>query len=135
MAEVLNDGLSSYLREQAAVPFEWGLHDCATFVLGWLDWRCGKRALGAWLGQYQDEASCSSFIAQNGGFADIASGFFARHYGFGLAAPRAGNPVFAEFKGVRAMGLRVNERDVALRTRNGLLVTARARVLNEWGPE
>lgn len=130
MAEIL----SGYLTRMAGRPFVYGTDDCATFVLGWLDIAHGRNALAAWRGMYVDEASCEAFIAANGGFAAIASAFFVEHYGLAPSAPAAGQPVYATFKGISAMGLRVDNDRMALRTRAGVLITARATVSHEWGP-
>lgn len=129
MAEVLN----AYLAEMAGRPFRYGEDDCASFVVGWFDRFTGNIALPQWRGQYSDAASCGAFIAAHGGFSEIASGFLGKHYGAVRASPQPGNAVLARFKHAEAMGLRVDDRRVALRTERGLLVTHRATVTDEWG--
>jgi len=129
MAEVL----SEYLAEMSGRPFVYGADDCATMVIGWLDRLYGRRALDKWRGLYSDQAGCEAFIAELGGFESIATKFFAEHYDLARSGPGNGNPVFAFFKGVYAMGLRIDARSVALRTKAGLMITSRATVVAEWG--
>jgi len=128
MAEVL----SEYLRAAAARPFVWGKDDCATFVIAWMDRQFGSNVLPLWSGLYDSAAGCSDYIERNGGFIAAAKAFSA-HFPLAEASPKPGNVVLAMFKGTEAMGIRVDDRDVALRTHHGLIVTARVHVLAEWG--
>jgi len=130
MAEIL----SAYLRDAALRPFAWGEDDCATFVIKWFDRAIGPEAIDLWRGQYADRAACEAFIARGGGFVRIASEFLRNNYGLREgAATAAGNAVYARYKGIDAMGLRLSGDEVALRTEAGLLLTRRAAVHAEWG--
>lgn len=129
MAEVLSD----YLKDMAATPFQYGENDCASFIVGWFDRVAGKTALSAWRGRYSDGLSCEQYISRHGGFAAIAQGFLGDHFGAARCAPKPGNAVLALFKTTKAMGLRVDASRVALRTHNGLIITKRVEVIDEWG--
>lgn len=128
MAKVLTD----YLGNASLLRFEWGVSDCATFVLAWLDAQTGMAGRHAWAGRYHDEMSCEDFIAAGGGHAAIADDFLHRHYMIYRGMPGPGNPVLTNFKGRDAFGLRVDDRLIALRTEKGVLLTPRAEVKAEW---
>lgn len=125
-------GLSQYLAETARTPFQWGSADCATFILGWFDSLSAATRAHLW-GGYSDEAGCDAFIASFGGMENAARLFLNGWYGAAPAAAQPGNAVVCDFRGVKAMGIRVNGRQIALRTARGLLVTHRATPLAEWG--
>lgn len=129
MAEVL----TGYLGETARLPFTWGVHDCATFVLRWLDRQTGIAGAAAWFGRYSDEATCDAFIAAHGGYEAIADDFLWRHYKIERGRSDAANPVFVKFKDRTAFGLRVSPSQIVLRTLRGVVITQRATVLAEWG--
>lgn len=127
--------LTDYLAECAGRKFAYGTHDCATFVAGWLDRATGLDGLSAWLGQYHDELSCAAFIAAGGGMVPIADAFISSRYGMARTmTPRAGNPLVVDYRGNRAMAIRVSERDVAMMmSADRLIVTPRVTVIAEWG--
>jgi hypothetical protein len=132
MAEVL----SEYLRRQAAEPFAYGASDCSTFVVGWLDLVTGITAMDKWLGRFSDRESCEAFIENSGGMGAIAAEFLAAHYGIGPRAAAVGNVVLAKLVNIHAMGIRVTlDGKVALRMPAGLMITQRADIVAEWGPQ
>lgn len=127
--------LTRYLVEAAGQDFMWAERDCAIFVAEWLDRLTGREGVADWRGRYHDEASCAAYIAANGGMVAIADAFIGTHYGMTrTAAAGEGNPVVVDYGGRQMMGLRVDGRDIAMRSEKRLFITPRAMVLAEWGP-
>ena len=123
-----------YLRVAAAATGKFGVTDCATLVIGWLDNVTGRDGMSEWAGRYHDEQSCEAFIAGGGGYERIADDFLRETYGVARASvPADGNPVLARFAGTLAMGLRAPGGVVAMRLQRGLIMTRRTEVVAEWG--
>jgi hypothetical protein len=129
MAEVL----SNYLSNMAAEPFSYDGRDCMAFAVGWFDALTGKDALAIWRGRYRDADGCRAYAEANGGIAAAALAFLAEQHGARAAKPRPGNVVLARFRDSEAIGIRVDEARIALRTERGLVITHRARPVAEWG--
>lgn len=125
-----------YLRVAAAATGKFGVTDCATLVIGWLDAVTGRDGMSEWAGRYHDAESCQAFITDGGGYERIADDFLRKTYGVSRAsAPADGNPVLARFAGTMAMGLRAPGGVVAMRLQCGVIMTRRAEVLAEWGQQ
>jgi hypothetical protein len=64
----------------------------------------------------------------------IADAFITSRYGMARTmTPRAGNPLVVDYRGNRAMAIRVSEHDVAMMIADRLFVTPRVTVIAEWG--
>lgn len=129
MAQVLAD----YFADMAATPFRYGQDDCASFVVGWFDRVTGRDGLSSWRGRYAGAPDCQAYISRHGGFQAIAASFLGDHYGAARCLPKPGNAVLARFNDTEAMGLRLDDERIAMRTERGLLITHRAAILDEWG--
>ena len=129
----MGSGLSQYLQEAAKTPFQWGSADCATFVLGWFDRLSARTRAHLWAGAYDTEEGCAAWSARQGGYSAIAKAFLGGWYDARPCEPKPGNAVCCRYRGTEAMGIRVDGRQVALRTKAGLLITHRVEVLAEFG--
>lgn len=58
--------LAGYLAEHQGRPFTWGVRDCNTVALGWLDIMAGTSELAAVLDQYSTEAEARQFQLEYG---------------------------------------------------------------------
>jgi len=63
--------LASYLSEAAAEPFEWGHHDCCTFIAGWAKRVTGLDPAAPWRGAYCSEAMAEAIVRQGGGLGPV----------------------------------------------------------------
>ena len=125
--------LPAYLAAEAAKPFAWGLNDCATLAIGWADKCQGLDGLARWRGWYASADQCEAFIAANGGFEAIATGFVRCVYDLAEAPPQPGNALVAKVNGVTMMGLRIDARLAAFRSEaHGLITTRYFEPLKEW---
>lgn len=83
--------LSDYLRAAAERRFEWGTHDCGTFVWGWVEAATGVDALAPLRGRYTTARGCLC-VMRRLGHANLLSAAEAGATAAGLA-PLCGDPV------------------------------------------
>lgn len=71
--------LADYLGAAAAVPLEWGRHDCALWAATWARACSGNDAVSTWIGKYTTEQGAAREIRRRGFtcVADIADAHFA----------------------------------------------------------
>jgi hypothetical protein len=126
--------LEDYVSDAASKSFVWGLSDCASFAIGWLDICCNSNALPKWLGKYFTEKECKMLIAENGGFFAFADKFITSNYGLTLTSkPEVGNVLLADIVGREHLALRLNGGMIAtVLSPSGLRLTRRFKVLAEW---
>lgn len=127
----MGPGLSDYLQEAGKQPFQWGSADCATFVLGWFDRLSTTTRAHLWAGAYDSEEGCAEWCKAQGGYAAIADAFLGGWYGAKRAASKPGNAVLVNYRGTEMMGIRVDDRSVALKSLH-VMITRRATPLAEW---
>lgn len=58
--------LFAYVDQAKDLPFEWGVHDCATWVADWRQVATGQDAAQAWRGQYRTERGALRQIKRAG---------------------------------------------------------------------
>lgn len=58
--------LFDYVGKAASLPFEWGVHDCATWVSDWRQIATGQDAAIAWRGKYRTERGALRQIKRAG---------------------------------------------------------------------
>ena len=122
-----------YLADVARQDFAWGESDCCTFAIGWLDRVTGKDGMAARHDALRNEAACRAHLTANGGLAAVAGDFISKVYGLAQAAPAPGNVVVVRGLGEELLGIRVSDRDIAMRTSSRLMITSRATIVKEWG--
>lgn len=64
--------LSDYLAAAARRPWEWGEHDCCTFMAGWVISRGHSDPMAFMRGRYDSERSALRRIVSNGGLVELA---------------------------------------------------------------
>lgn len=58
--------LFNYIEESKDIIFEWGVHDCATWVSDWRQIATGQDAAQAWRGKYRTERGALRQIKRAG---------------------------------------------------------------------
>jgi hypothetical protein len=69
------DCLWETIEAHKSIAFEYGVHDCCTFVAKCLDAMHGSDRLKQILGEYHDEGTAKALIASQGGLKDTVSYF------------------------------------------------------------
>lgn len=77
--------LADYITKRLEAPFEWGVHDCVCFAVGWLSIASGRDLLAPFA-MWKDESSAQRAIKKYGGIEKqfglnlkrIASAHYAR---------------------------------------------------------
>lgn len=63
--------LYEYVIDTAPIPFEWGKHDCTTYVCNWIKVKVGRDVLSE-LPKWQDQRSAMRIMARMGGLEAAA---------------------------------------------------------------
>jgi len=66
--------LARYISEAADQPFEWGRHDCCTFIAGWAKRITGIDPSEPWRDGYCSEAMAEAILEHGGGIGSVLHG-------------------------------------------------------------
>ncbi len=131
MADTL---LAEFLLQRCALKFEYGVSDCAIFVIEWLDLALGQNAISHFKGLYHDKESCAAVILEMGGFLAFAEKFIKIHYGLKPASPSRGNVVLVQIDKHEVLAIRLSDVCVVvLKYGSGVFITHNFTIIQEWG--
>lgn len=68
--------LPDYIAARLTAPFKWGVHDCVTFTIGWVEIATGDRYLPEDL--WADEVDARSRVLEQGGLVAVFDRRFKR---------------------------------------------------------
>ncbi len=66
-------GLSAFLGDAVARPFEWGAHDCQMWPADWVLSQTGMDPASAWRGRYRTWRGAERIIRKGGGLVAVAT--------------------------------------------------------------
>lgn len=122
--------LENYLREQAAVPFDWATANCVQLAAGWVQAETGAQPLQG-LRSTPDAAAAGRRVRKLG--AGLVEAVAAR-WGALAVAPafaRVGDVVYVPNDALGALGICVGER-VALRGPEGVVYAPMTAATHAW---
>lgn len=127
------DRLVAYLAACRAVPFAWGVHDCATFAAGWVQQLRGIDLLGDLRDAYANEAEYEALLAQRGSLGAILD-VVALVHGLAECPPafaRRGDVALMEIGNMQGLGL-VDAVGCTLPGPDRLRVVPRSAIVRAW---
>lgn len=68
--------LPDYIAARLTTPFEWGVHDCVTFTIGWVEIAAGRQYLPDPL--WSNEFEANSQVMAQGGLIEVFGRRFKR---------------------------------------------------------
>jgi hypothetical protein len=128
--------IAPFLRAQSALPFQWGAHDCATFLADWVCARSGIDPAARTRGTYETEDGARRHFDGFGGLAR-AVGREMKAAGFRLVRdPRPGDVGVIHVPGELVCAVWTGRRWV-FRRESGIagVAGALARPVAVWGVE
>lgn len=121
--------LHEYLQSSKNLPFEWGKHDCATWVSDWRKIMTGQDAAISWRGKYKTERGAMLQI-KRAGFDAMADWVDS------ILGERLATPFLAQRGDIGmvqgALGI-VTGRDICALSPNGLLAFPIDQMQIAWG--
>ena len=122
--------LKAYIAEASARPFRWGVDDCSSWVLGWIE---QERDIKIDAPAYRSESGAREIIKRAGDLADVWSAIAERYHIQETISPSYGDVGVMQTRQSGQVGFIMADTDVCLwRAETGVLGIRPRTIVKAW---